>query len=121
MNGEAGRASILSADTSFQDMKDWTLVGEYCGVWNKQASDKDEEGDTSGIDGDPLKLGALLHDKVSELGYTNASASPSFADGMPLMHSGLDLKIGQAELKLGAPLLRAEVCQHKCLSHLSWQ
>ena len=86
MTGEAGRASILSADMPFQDMKDRTLVGEYCGVWNKQASDRDEEGNTSGIDDDPLKLGALLHDKVSELGYTNASASPGFADGTPLMH-----------------------------------
>ena len=92
MTGEAGRANILSADPPFQDMKAWMLVGEYCGVWNKQASDRDEEGDTSGIDDDPLKLGALLHDKVSELGYTNTSASPDFADGTPLMHLGLNLK-----------------------------
>ena len=70
-----------------QNLKEWTLLGEYCGVLDGEAvlSKAAEEEDNSALD-DPLGLGPLLHDKVSGVGYTSKSAPAGAADGRHLTH-----------------------------------
>ena len=66
-----------------QSLPEWTLLGEYCGVWDTQAPSSEaeaEEDDSSALD-DPIGLGPLLRDKVSELGYTSKSAPADATDG----------------------------------------
>ena len=66
-----------------QGLPEWTLLGEYCGVWDKQApATEAKENDSSALD-DPVGLGPLLRDKVSELGYTSSSAPADAANGRP--------------------------------------
>ncbi len=67
-----------------QSLPEWTLVGEYCGVWETQdasaAADDNNDPDTE----DPFGLGPLLFDKVSDLGYSCQSAPEAASEGKDL-------------------------------------
>lgn len=68
-----------------QSFPEWTLLGEYCGVWDTQdVSSEAGEDDALDIE-DPVGLGPLLYDKVSDLGYTSKSAPAAAATGRPLV------------------------------------
>ena len=72
-----------------QGLPEWTLLGEYCGVWDTQAPSSEaeaEEDDCSALH-DPIGLGPLLRDKVSELGYTSKAAPVDATNGAFLMHT----------------------------------
>ena len=58
-----------------QDLGAWTLLGEYCGVW-----DRSEALDARTAE-DPLGLGTLRQDRVVELGYTTSDARPGVEKG----------------------------------------
>ena len=65
----------LSPGPSAQDVGAWTLLGEYCGVW-----DRSEALDVRTAE-DPLGLGTLRQDRVVELGYTTSDARPGVDKG----------------------------------------
>ena len=70
-----------------QSLVEWTLLGEYCGVWDTQAPSSEAEDDDSGALDDPIGLGPLLRDKVSELGYTSKSAPADATNGGSPIHA----------------------------------
>ena len=66
-----------------QSLPEWTLLGEYCGVWDRQVpASEAEETDAPDI-GDPLGLGPLLYDKVSDLACSSKEAPKGATDGRP--------------------------------------
>ena len=72
-------------DVQVQGLREWTLLGEYCGVlgWRSPPTKGEEEGDDDALI-DPAGLGPILSDKVSDLAYT-AKASPAAAAGGKLL------------------------------------
>ena len=95
-----------------QKLPEWTLLGEYCGVWDRQAPSTEAQEDDSGALDDPVGLGPLLRDKVSELGYTSKSAPSDAANGRPFPHvstdsrSALCTKAWREAQRRGKPALR---------------
>ena len=61
-----------------QDLTEWTLLGEYAGVWDSQ----DTVSQRSIVD--PLGLGNMRRDKVTELAYTGKEAPEDVQKGTPL-------------------------------------
>ena len=59
----------LSASCEVRDFTEWTLLGEYTGVWDSQ------ENILQRIKDDPQGLGIMTRDKVTELAYTGQEAS----------------------------------------------
>ena len=76
------RAVALAADREradsgapLQGLGAWTLLGEYCGVWDRsEALDRRTAEDSLG-------LGTLRQDRVVELGYTTSDARPGVDKG----------------------------------------
>ena len=71
----ADRRKPSSPGPPSQDLGAWTLLGEYCGVW-----DRSEALDARTAE-DPLGLGTLRQDRVVELGYTTSNARPGVEKG----------------------------------------
>ncbi len=68
-----------------QSLPEWTLLGEYCGVWDRQVPSSEAEEEDDAVDPvDPFGLGPLLHDKVSDLACSGASAPEGAIDGRPV-------------------------------------
>ena len=63
-----------------QSLPEWTLLGEYCGVWETQDSSSADDDNNPDIE-DPFGLGPLLYDKVSDLGYSSKSAPEAASEG----------------------------------------
>ena len=58
-------------------MPEWTLLGEYTGVWDSH------ERSLQRISGDPMRLGTMRRDKVTELAYTGEDVSEDVHKGAP--------------------------------------
>ena len=58
-------------------MPEWTLLGEYTGVWDSQ------ERSLQRISGDPMGLGTMRRDKVTELAYAGEDVSEDVHKGAP--------------------------------------
>ena len=70
-----------------QSLPEWTLLGEYCGVWDRQvpSSYAEAEDDDDAVDSvDPFGLGPILHDKVSDLACSGSAAPEAAVDGTPV-------------------------------------
>ena len=63
-----------------QGLPEWTLLGEYCGVWDMQVPSGAEGGNNPDIE-DPIGLGPLLYDKVSDLAYSSKTAPKAAVAG----------------------------------------
>ena len=73
--GGEGQSKSAWFGPPLQDLGAWTLLGEYCGVWDRtDALDRR-------IAEEPLGLGTLRQDRVVELGYTSSDARPGVDKG----------------------------------------
>ena len=62
-----------------QDLPEWTLLGEYTGVWDRQDSLSQR------INEDSMGLGVMRRDKVTALAYTSRDAPEDVQRGTPLL------------------------------------
>ncbi len=60
-------------------------------MWDTQAPSSEAEDDDSSALDDPIGLGPLLRDKVSELGYTSKSAPADATNGKSPTHTSTNI------------------------------
>jgi len=65
----------------WQAMAAWKLLGEYTGVWDNH------ETVSQRINDDPIGLGTMRRDKVTEFASTSKDANEEAQKGMPLQTS----------------------------------